>query len=68
MGVHPRQRGRADPVEDLLADRRSPCGGDWQTDLSCRMEDRKGGRSVADLEWRNRFRPYRQRRAPAPNR
>ena len=72
VGVHPDNEGVQEPsVEDLLAKAALPrvvAIGETGLDYYG-MEDRKGGRSVADLEWqRDRFAPISARRAPAPNR
>jgi TatD DNase family protein len=62
VGVHPDNEGIAEPtVEDLLARAALPrvvAIGETGLDYYG-MEDRKGGRSIADLEWqRDRFRTH----------
>jgi TatD DNase family protein len=62
VGVHPDNEGIAEPtVEDLLARAALPrvvAIGETGLDYYG-MEDRKGGRSIADLEWqRDRFRNH----------
>src|SRR3954468_8576092 len=61
-GVHPDNEGIAEPTVDKLLElaARPKVVGIGETGLDyCQREERKGGRSVADLEWqRERFRTH----------
>jgi TatD DNase family protein len=62
VGVHPDEEGIAEPsIDDLVKRSQLPrVVGIGETGLDYyQMEERKGGRSVADMEWqRNRFRTH----------
>ena len=69
VGVHPDNEGIHEPTEDELVERarlpRVVAIGETGLDYY-QMDERKGGRTIADMEWqRNRFRPAARRR-PLP--